>query len=720
MKEILQNKKFFKLIIFIVVLCIPIIYSFFYLKSYWNPYGHLTELKVGIVNLDKGKDEKNQGNELVKELKDKNVMNFCEVTADDAIKGLGNDEYYAVITIPSNFTECINSASEKNKQVATITYTPNKRKNYLASQIINNVVTATETKLQSKVSTEVVGTLADSLSDVPNSLQKISDGANKIYDGTNSLNSGLKVLNNGIGVLNTKYTDFDNGVKSAYQGSTTLNNGVTQVNKGIDNLADGTTSLNDAVSKINEGASELSSVGSDKTTQLSQGISDLSNGANDLNSGVKEYVDKTNQLSNGVISYVDGVNTLNSKSTELLKNMVAYGEVSTDPTVKKMAQSAQAILDAQKAKGLTESGEKLSSGAKLAISKSSQVTAGAEKLSNGASKLQSSTSQLTKLTSGIDQLSSALAKVKSGTDTLNSGVSQLKTGTTKVQDGTKSLESGLSTLKASSTLVKNGLQDLNNGSNSAVSGSDELLKGEDTFKTEINNGLQESKDQISKLDGLKNYASEPVTVEEKDYGEVNSYGVAFMPLFISIGLWVGALMCYIILYYDQRHRFGILDYTSKNKILQNAIYLAIGAVDGLITGLLLKAGLGLSIPYVGAYLFECILVGIVFMAIIQFLIRNFGDIGKFIALILLILQLAASGGTFPVETIDSSFRAFTSFLPMTYTIRAFKDCLIATDSSLLGKNTVVLIGIVVALCGINLIIELIKKNIKKQKLTESK
>ena len=74
----MQNKKFFKIIIFIVVLCIPIIYSFFYLKSYWDPYGNLTDMKIAIVNLDKGVDGTNQGSELVKELKEKVVMGMCE------------------------------------------------------------------------------------------------------------------------------------------------------------------------------------------------------------------------------------------------------------------------------------------------------------------------------------------------------------------------------------------------------------------------------------------------------------------------------------------------------------------------------------------------------------------------------------------------------------------------------------------------------------------
>ena len=101
------------------------------------------------------------------------------------------------------------------------------------------------------------------------------------------------------------------------------------------------------------------------------------------------------------------------------------------------------------------------------------------------------------------------------------------------------------------------------------------------------------------------------------------------------------------------------------------------------------------------------------MTVIQFLIRNFGDIGKFLALIILVLQLAASGGTFPVETIDNGFKVFTNMLPMTYTIRAFRDALVATDHSLIATNTWILIGIFVVLNIINLGIEVFKA--KKEK-----
>ena len=96
----LQDNKYFKIAVFIVVLLIPVIYSFFYLKSYWDPYGHLDDITVGIVNLDKGQDNENKGNDFVKELKDSKTFNFVEVSSEEeAEKKLGEDEYYAVIPI---------------------------------------------------------------------------------------------------------------------------------------------------------------------------------------------------------------------------------------------------------------------------------------------------------------------------------------------------------------------------------------------------------------------------------------------------------------------------------------------------------------------------------------------------------------------------------------------------------------------------------------------
>lgn len=710
----IQNKTFFKVIIFIVVLFIPLIYSFFYLKSYWDPYGNLKDMKIAIVNLDKGVDQTNQGNELVKELKEKDVMDICEVSQDDAIKGLQDNQYYATITIPSNFTECLESAKEENKKVATITYSANQQSNYLASQIINKVVTATEMELQSKVGKEVVSTLSDTLKDVPNSLEKIADGANEICDGTSSLNKGLKELNNGINELDNKYTEFNNGVESAYEGSANLNKGISQVNTGMSSISTGTTKLDEAVKEINKGVEKISTNGGEKIGQLTKGIEQLDTGAQGLNTGVTSYTTSTDKLATSVQVYVAGVNAIDEKQNAILESIIQYnkavnGTSVTNPTIKALADNAQAVLNAQKANKITESGAALSKGAKELSGKSEELRKGTQTLSKGTKDLKSGTSEISGMMKKIGTLQTALNSVKKGTTTLKEGITTLEKGGTQVQTGSESLENGLKTLNESSQSVKEALNKLDNGSKSAVEGSQKLLNGTNTFKAEINDGLEESKTEIAKLDGLNDFVSDPVEIEEEPYGEVNSYGIAFTPLFLSIGLWVGALMCYVVLYYDQRHRFGKLDYSDKNKILQNLMYIGIGLADGIITGLILKLGLGFDVTNMAVYCVECGIVGAVFMTIIQFLIRNFGDIGKFLALIVLVLQLAAAGGTFPVETIDKGFRFLNPLLPMTYSIKIFKECLISTNTNFIGNNTLILIAFAVVLGLITLCVEIVKK-----------
>lgn len=785
-------KSLFKTIIFIAVLLIPVIYSFFYLKSYWDPYGQLSDIKVGIVNLDKGLDGQNRGGEFEEELKKSGTFDFVSVkNLEDAENGLGEDKYYAVITIPENFSDTLNSASSENKQISTITYTPNKRKNYLASQILNSALKTIELNLESKVSKEVTQALSESLKDVPDNLQKIADGTEQINDGAISLNDGLQTLSDGVNTLDSKYTEFDNGIKSANNGSKDLSSGIKKVNDGIDNLASGANTLDNAVSQVNNGINALAKEGGDGIKKLTSGINKLDEGAESLSDGVNQYVsgteslaeglnqyiagteqvaagintyiDGAEKLAKGTSSYIDGMSQINDNKTMILKAVIAAAE--QNPELAQLAAQSQAILNAENKSGLDESsvelksgansliatdtssltagekikygvskltmadktglsaGQKLKEGANQLVGKSEdgvsagdRLKAGAKTLNDGTKTLKNGASNLYEITNGIDTLKAALNQIDDGTTSLADGVGALQLGNIAVEDGAKTLANGMQTLNDSSSLVKDSLEKLSVGAETAVEGSLELKNGTDTFKAEIGEGLSTAKEQIKKVEGLDEYVQDPVKIEEKSYGEVDSYGVAFAPLFISIGLWVGALMCYVVLYYDQKHRFGILDHdTKKNRIIQNCIYMAIGAAMGAITGVILKTGLGYPVENMEMYIAQCMLAGLVFMSIIQFLIRNFGDVGKFIALIVLVLQLAASGGTFPVETIDNSFKGFTELLPMTYTIRALRDVLVSTDHSLLATNTWILVGILIGIFALGAICEIIKAKIKKSK-----
>lgn len=686
----LKNGNAFKAIIFIVVMLIPLIYSFFYLKSYWNPYGNLSDMQIAVVNLDKGKDDKNQGNEFVQSLKDSDTFKICEVSKDEAQEGMKKGNYYATIEIPENFTECLESASTEDKQIAQVTYSPNQATNYLATQIVNSAVKTIELNLQSKIDKEIIANLASKLNEVPDSLQEISNGADTILNGTKSLNDGIKQISDGTNTLSNSYKEFDEGVNSAYTGSKSLNSGISQVSDGVETLKNGGKSLDSAIDQINQGADQLSSQGAEGITELSTGVTDLNTGAKTLNDGVAEYVTGVNTLSENTEVFLN----------KLIKTADALGD-NCDPTLKAFATQAQGFF-AKDSKTNMNGFESVAVGGK-------KVTAGSNSLYAGTQKLAKGTEKLGTLTNGIQSLKTALTQVKQGTTSLNNGIAKLQNGTTQLSKGSKSLETGLEKLSSSSSTVDNAISTLNEGSKTAYNGSNQLVEGVKTFKTSIDEGMQDTKEQLKSLNGIEEFGENPVEFKTEEYGKVDSYGIAFTPLFLCIGLWVGALMAYVVLYYDHDERFGIFGMNAKNKILQNLIYLGLGAAEGLLTGWLLKAGLGFEVQNMALYYGSSILIGITFMSIIQFLIRNFGDIGKFLALIILVLQLAAAGGTFPIETIDKAFQAVSPYLPMTYSIKLLREVLVPTASNFKGTYIGILVGIIAVTMLITFVVDIINK-----------
>ena len=691
----MKKEKIFTIIIFMVVLLIPLIYSFFYLKSYWNPYGNLSDMKIAVVNLDSGKDGSNEGNEFVKSLKESDTFDIQEVSEAEAEDGIKKGDYYATIKIPENFTECLKSASSEDKQIATVTYSPNQATNYLATQIVNSAVKTIQLNLQSKVDKEIIAELSNKLNEVPNSLQTISDGADSILNGAESLDSGIKQISDGTNQLSNSYSEFNAGVQSAYSGSENLQNGIAQVSSGVANLQAGSKNLDGAIDQINSGIDGMSANGAENVTALVTGVNSLNENAGKLNSYATDGANLSKSLATDVNVYVGNVNAMQQELQALLTNPTVSSE-----DVKNVLSKYSPTLSEKSS--IAETSKKLAQNDGVAGVYASGVY-------KGTGELLQKSSGLTQMFQGIQGLKSALAEVKKGTTTLKNGTNLLASGTQTLSNGSVALTSGLAKLNSSSNQIDNAIKTINTGVSSASDGSTQLVDGVQTFKTSINEGMETTKEQLKSLDGIEEFGEKPINFETKEYGKVDSYGIAFTPLFLCIGLWVGALMAYVVLYYDHDERFGILGITSKNKILQNVIYIAIGAAEGLVTGILLKAGLGYTVENMALYYGASILIGITFMSIIQFLIRNFGDIGKFLALIVLVLQLAAAGGTFPIETIDKGFQAISPYLPMTYSIKLLREILVPTATNFKVQYIGILIGISVVTFVITGVVDIIKK-----------
>ena len=255
---------------------------------------------------------------------------------------------------------------------------------------------------------------------------------------------------------------------------------------------------------------------------------------------------------------------------------------------------------------------------------------------------------------------------------------------------------------------------MNTGATTLTNGVTTLNSSVASAKEELDHKITATKKEVKKVESLADYSKEPVKVKTKEVNKVSSYGTAFSPFFISIALWVGCLMMYIVLYYDKEERFAIFGMKNKNLLQRTLAYHGLVTISAIVLGILLQLFLDFEITNVFLYYIVIILTANTFMAIIEFLIINLGDVGKFIALILLVLQLAAAGGTFPIETVTKGFRFLNDLLPMKYTINIIREALIRIESGLLVPNMLIVIGIFIVFFVINIIND-IRKNKKLAK-----
>lgn len=656
-----MNKKtnnWFKYVVIIAVLLVPFMYSFFYLKAYWNPYGkgNIDNLPVAVVNKDSG----DKGKELIDNIKKSKKLKLSIVSNDEATNGLNDGKYYAIISIPKDFTSSMNSASSTNKRHATITYSPNQKSNYLSSQIINTVVLTVEKNLDNTVNSKIVENLSDKLKAVPTQLNTISTGFGKLSEGTSQIENGASELKSGSEQLK-------NGINEAYNGSKTITDGV---NASIENLKNDKSEAIDTQTLNNIKNQVTSSVNATFTDTYKNAI-----GVQAVETVKAQYENNINLLKQGIlanisafgITDVDAYCNSSSVNPGLANYCSSYlglvslnNQLNDSSSVIYQSIYNTAITSAQKSAVQTASNVSETVAKQVATSAKETAT-------------NKSIASLTPLQEGLNNLTSGLAK-------LNTGSNDLYNGTVKLNEGTTTL-------------------------NNSVKAS----------KVELDNKISSTKSEMKKVDGLSKYSKMPIKAETKEVNKVSSYGTAFSPLFISIALWVGSLMLFMVLYFDKEKRFGLLGIDSKKRVKRTLAYHGLASVSGLILGILLQLLLDFSITNVLLYYVSIILIANCFLAIVEFLIETFGDIGKFIALIILVLQLAAAGGTFPIETVTKGFRWLHPLLPMTYTINLLKESLVSVENNLLTQNMLYVFIIFIVFFGLNIILDFMKQKKDKTK-----
>src|SRR5699024_2784902 len=260
------------------------------------------------------------------------------------------------------------------------------------------------------------------------------------------------------------------------------------------------------------------------------------------------------------------------------------------------------------------------------------------------------------------------------------GVTALKNGSNELLDGIIQLEDG-------AKQFQDGTAELAEGSEKLAKGTDELKEGTEEFNEEMSEAVEEIND-VEADEDTYNMMANPVEVDNEKINEVPNYGTGFAPYFLSLGLYVGALLLSIV--YPLREP-SVVPTSGFNWFLRKTIGLGIiGVLQAIIAASLLLWGLGIEVQSVSLFFLYAIFTSWTFIALVQFLVTCFDDPGRFMAIIVLILQLTTSAGTFPLELIPNFLQPFNAILPMTYTVDGFKAVISSGNYSVMWQNAGIL------------------------------
>ncbi|MFC4775774.1 YhgE/Pip domain-containing protein [Paenibacillus sp. GCM10023252] len=697
LSAIARNKKV--LIPVIAVLVIPVLYSAMFLGAFWDPYEKLSDLPVAVVNLDEGADFDGKslqvGKELSETLAEKKDFKWAFVTKEEAQEGLHHNDYYMAIEIPADFSEKVTTLTKEEPTPAEITFLPNEGYNFLAAQIGKTAIDRIKTEVSKNVTEAYTETVFGQVATLADGLGKASEGAGKIADGTTKAKDGAQLLEENLSKLAQGTVKLQDGVAKLQSGGDKLVAGSTELSAGTAKLSSGLGQLSDAHNQLLFGVKQLGTGASDLqagAVKLSGGLEQLAAGADKLEAGAKSAEQGADSLVNGLKTSSAGADKLEAAAAQLaqgLEQLAKDPALAEDENVKKLvAASKQLAAGAESAAAgqeklaagaaqLQQGQGSLAAGAETLSGKLAEAQAGGEQLAGGAGKLAAGGEQVA---AGMEQFGAKLAEAGAGSSKLAAGAEQLAGGSKQLGAGLGGLSDGVNTLSEGSFKLDNGARQVADGLLQLSDGTGELAGKLD--------------DAAGKTAGIKGddqlydmFAS-PVSVSEDKVTEVPNYGTGFAPYFISLGLFVGALMLSIVL--ALKEPAGVPANGWSWFVGKAMTMVVVGVIQSLIADAVLLYGLGLEVKSVPLFLLFSILTSITFMALIQFLVTALQHPGRFVAIVLLIFQLTSSAGTFPAELIPGWLQKAGYWLPMTYSVSGFKAVISSGDFSDMWHNAGIL------------------------------
>ena len=676
-KKIFTN--YAALIVFIALSILPSLYAWFNIKASWDPYGKeaTSQIKIGVVNKDKGADLKgefkNIGNQIIDQLKENDVMGWQFVSEKEAVKAVEEGSYYAMITIPEEFSENILSLITDDIKKGKIIYTVNEKVNAIAPKITVKGATA----VQENVNKTVIETVSDIVLSTAKDLGIEVEGQ-------------LPKLDN----LYDKLVEIQSKFKDLYETTDLAYDGVNKVADLVTNLQNDIPLITDTLNSTKGLATNLIDFISKSQTEI-----------NNIAPTIKTDIGLVRDLADEVSSYVDVV--INAINTGSENANVLLGNLNTKVSGLRDYLTSIRVL-VEKINGHSQNGalsdvlNNLITAENTLNQLYNEIESIKNSLANGnlidTSKLENAKNVLNDVSNIAGNLyekfdTEILGNINTILNTANDSAKSALEILQRAQDKLPKVEEILTTVSA-----------LCNKGNEGIKYAKDNLPRAEEIVNEVTSKVAKIKDSSDLKDLLKliannveersNYLTSPVELEENSLYPMRNYGTAMTPFYSVLALWVGMTLLVSMFSVEAHGEYNHME-VYFGKLL---LFLTIGMTQALIVSLgdlyLLKIYCVNPALFVTGILFT----SVAFVAIVYSLVSVFGNVGKVTAIILLVLQVAGSGGTFPIQLTPKFFQIINPFLPFTYAISFARESIGGVVQSVLVKDIVImLIYIVVSI-----------------------
>lgn len=651
---------------------VPSFYAWFNIAASWDPYGNTGNLKVAVANMDEGYTGDlfpitlNVGDQVEMSLHANNQLNWVFTGEKEAIRGVKDGSYYAAIVLPKSFSRDIMSLfSEEKIQRSDILYYLNEKENAIAPKITDKGASAVQKQIDqvfAQTVTEIGLEVVDGVSqmiDGEEAEKTITSFSGHLNELSDELDDSADLIETFASIVSSlkKVTESSNGMLDAAEEQAGKSQSmIEEASESIGSLSEAVTGTTEAVNQaLDETKASYFTLSSEVDYAMEQLLADTDKGKQQLT----KLAGKVQENTQAMESF--------KKSLETLRDSLPDTVSGVKDSLNQVIRMVQTNIDNQY--------EIRNDILNLVDSIGSTQTEIDQKHDNLKNRIEKNYRQIeslqkeyevnveTKILTMIDTLGETSKTIVSLLDQMDASVADINDVTVSLTDNLGSLQRTLS--DTAKTMHRSG-------------------KKLDTLAAKLldaakNNQLDELQDILDTgPQEISEFVAAPVKLDTNKFYPVENYGSAMAPFYSTLAIWVGGvvLVAMMRVNVDRKRQEALVNVTPTQLYLGRYIlFLIIGLLQsGLIClGDLYFLEIQCEHPFY--FMIAGWFTSIVYVNLLYTLTVSFGDIGKAICVVLMVIQVAGSGGTFPIEMTPMFFQKLYELLPFTHSMMAMRECI---------------------------------------------